>query len=295
MLGQINRIMLPLRITLVAIACLAFTQSPTAASSTRTSEIIVSAANYAQTPPDVLEKLFRRPADLVEAPPPPATSPTPHFYQFIEGEHLEADLSYTDVCKLLVPVLGAKNFHNTHDQAKVDFILRVTFGGRTWRDPFVREGDLEWKHGLVPRRRRASASLGSESAWDARAGGNESELYQTERILSEMFPNSEAEGMADRLIDGIHTEDYFLIVVDAFAVADLRTKGNSTKRAWSTFIAVPRYGPVKFSELAARMIEKAAPYFGETLPGKVHFTDREGKVTPGEIKVIESDVSVPKK
>ena len=44
------------------------------------------------------------------------------------------------------------------------------------------------------------------------------------------------------------------------------------------------------------MIAKAAPYFGETLPGKIHFTDREGTVKIDDLKVIESDVgTTPKK
>jgi len=141
------------------------------------------------------------------------------YYQFLPAENLEADLSYLEVCKLLKPALAAKNLLSTPDQAKVEFILRITFGGRSWRDPFVRENDLEWRHGLVPKRRRG---LGTEGAWDERAGGNEAALYQTERQLVEMNPDGGAEGMADRLIGGLPTEDYYLIVVDAFEVATLR-------------------------------------------------------------------------
>jgi hypothetical protein len=192
-------------------------------------EIIVSAANYAQTPPDVLEKLFRKPADLPDAPPPTAPTARPlQQYQFLRGEVFESDLAYDDVCKLLVPALATKNLRNTFDQSKVDLVLRVSFGGRRWRDPFVREGDLEWKHGLVPRRR--GAALSATAAWDDRAGGDEAALRQTEQTLTEMYPNSDAEGMADRLIGGLPTEDYFLVVVDAFEVAALKAKGNHAPR-----------------------------------------------------------------
>ncbi|MBI2511691.1 MAG: hypothetical protein HYV96_06925 [Opitutae bacterium] len=257
-------------------------------------EIVVSAANYAHTPPEVLEKLFRKPADLPDAPPPAATAEQPvQHYQFLRGEVFEADLSYDEVCKLLLPALATKNLRNTFDQSQVDLVLRISFGGRMWRDPFVREGDLEWKHGLVPRRR--GTSLSAATAWDDRAGGNEAELYQTERILSETYPNSDAEGMADRLIGGVHTEDYFLVVVDAFEVATLKAKGNHAPRAWTTFIAVKQRGHAKFSEVAAQMIAKAAPYFGETLPGKARFFDRAGKATPGELRVIEENVPAPKR
>ncbi|MDB6114526.1 MAG: hypothetical protein JWQ62_1471 [Lacunisphaera sp.] len=259
----------------------------------RPSEIVVSAANYAQTPPDVLAKLFRHPVDLPDVPPPPPGTPPVRYYQFLPAERLEADLPYLEVCKLLSSALKAKNLLNTSDQAKVQFILRLTFGARSWRDPFVRENDLEWRQGLVPKKR--GAAFGSTGAWDERAGGNESALYQLERDLVDMNPTGGAEGMADRLIGDKPTEDYYLIVVDAFDVATLRQKGNKTPRAWSTFIAVPRQKGVKFSEVAATMIAKAAPYFGETLPGKARFTDREGTVKLGDLKVIEENATIPKK
>jgi len=256
-------------------------------------EIVVSAANYAQTPPDVLAKIFRTPADLTEPPAVPPTTAPLRYYQFLPGEKLDADLAYLEVCRLLVPVLAAKNLRNTHDQAKVEYILRVTFGGRRWRDPFVRKDRLEWRHGLVPR--KPGAALAAGNAWDERAGGDESALYQLERDLTEMNPTGGAEGMADRLIGGLPTEDYYLVVVDAFAVAQLKTLGNQTPRAWTTFIAVPRQAGVKFSDVAAQMIAKAAPYFGETLPGKVRFTDREGRVRVGDIRVVEEDAPPPRR
>lgn len=259
----------------------------------RPNEIVVSAANYAQTPPDVLAKLFRNPADLPDVPPPPPGSPQVRYYQALPGEHLDADLSYVEVCKILRPALAAKNFISTPDPAKVDFILRITFGGRPWRDPLVRKDDLEWRHGLVPKRR--GAGFGAAGAWDERAGGNDAALYEIERDLTEMNPSGGADGMADRLIGGMTTEDYYLIVVDAFEVAKLRQMGNSTPRAWTTFIAVQRQKGVKFSDVAAAMIAKAAPYFGETLPGKARFTDREGTVKLGDLNIVEENVTVPAK
>ena len=252
----------------------------------RPNEIIVSSANYVTTPPKELARMFRRPADLTD-PPAPAAGPYPEkHYQFLRGEVFDSDLSYQAVCQLLVPALARKNLRNTFEQAKVDLVLRVSFGGRRWRDPLVRVGDLEWRQGLVPSRRN-TAALGADSAWDARAGGDEAALRQTEQLLTELDPANGAEGMADRLIGGLPTEDYFLVVVDAFEVAELRAKGHDATRAWTTFIAVPRQGGRNFSEVVAGMIEKAAPYFGETLPGKVRFTDREGTVKIGEATVVE--------
>lgn len=261
----------------------------------RPNEIVVSAVNYVQTPASELKKLFRNPADLLDLPPPPPGMPPVRHYQFLPGEKLETDLDYTSVCKLLVPALAAKGLVNTFDQSKVDLILRVTFGRRPWRDPLVRNDYLEWRHGLVPRRLNRSASLSASTSWDNRAGGDDSSIHRAEWELTELNPTSGAEGMADRLIGGLHTEDFFLIVVDAFELATLRTKGNSTPRIWTTFIAVPCQGRTKFSDVAADMIAKAAPYFGETLPGRARFTDREGKVTPGELRVVDEDVPAPKR
>jgi hypothetical protein len=250
------------------------------------SEIIVSAANYAETPPEVLSKMFRQADDLTDVPPPPAGDRPVRYYQFLPGEGLAADLAYPEICKLLSSALTTKNFVNTSDQAKVEFILRITFGERRWRDPFVRKNDLEWSHGLVPKKR--GTSLSAAEAWDERAGGDESALYQLERDLG-------MEGMADRLIGNKSTDDYYLIVVDAFELAALKQTGNKTPRAWSTFIAVPRQKGVKFSDVAAKMIVKATPWFGETLPGKARFTDREGTVKLGELQVVDEDVPAPKK
>lgn len=249
------------------------------------SEIIVSAANYAETPPEVLSRIFRQADDLTDVPPPPAGQRPERYYQFLPGESLAADLSYVEVCRLLSPALRAKNFVNTTDQAKVEFILRITFGERRWRDPFVRKNDLEWSNGLVPKKH--GAALSAADAWDDRAGGDESALYQLERDLG-------MEGMADRLIGSMSTDDYYLIVVDAFAVAALKEQGNKTPRAWSTFIAVPRQKGVKFSAVASKMVQKATPWFGETLPGKAHFIDRAGSVKLGDLEVVDDNVPTPK-
>lgn len=76
--------------------------APLAAPAAPPNEIIISAANYAQTPPEVLEKLFRDPAELTEAPAPTTTASPLRHYQFLPGEVLESDLSYLEVCQLLV-------------------------------------------------------------------------------------------------------------------------------------------------------------------------------------------------
>ena len=281
------------QLLLVFVSILAFAAAVQAADR-RPNEIVVSAANYAETPPKELSKLFRHADDLPDPPPPAPKERPPRFYQFLRGEVFEADATYEDVCRLLAPALAQKNLHNTSEQAKVEFILRVSFGGRRWRDPLVRIGELEWRQGLVPKKRRGNSMfLGEQPAWDIRAGGDDAALRQNEQLLAELDPTNGAEGMADRLIKGMPTEDYFLVVVDAFEVAQLKAKGNSAERAWTTFIAVPQQGGRKFSQVLAGMIAKATPYFGETLPGKARFTDREGHVEIGEARVVEEAVPNP--
>src|SRR4051812_45400480 len=72
-----------------------------AAAPVRPNEIIVSAANYAEASPDVLNKMFHHPVDVVDATPPPASNRPVRYYQFLASEPLKADLSYDEVCKLL--------------------------------------------------------------------------------------------------------------------------------------------------------------------------------------------------
>jgi hypothetical protein len=51
---------------------------------------------------------------------------------------------------------------------------------------------------------------------------------------------------------------------------------------------------VKFSDVAQKMIEKATPWFGETLPGKARFTDRDSTVKLGDLQVVDENVPTPK-
>jgi hypothetical protein len=251
----------------------------------RANEIVVSSADYANTPPKELARIVREAADFHDPAPPPARDTPPRFYQFLRGEAFDSDLGYADVCRLLVSALAKKNLHNTSDDAKVDFVLRVSYGGRRWRDPLIRRGHLEWRHGLVPRIR--GTALGAGTLWDDRAGGDEAALRQAEESLSDLEAPGAAEGLADRLIGGRSTDDYLLIVLDAFAVGQLRAEKEDAPRAWTTFIAAPRPAGRNLSHFAAVMIAKAAPWIGETAPGRLYFTDLEGRVHIGESTVVE--------
>jgi hypothetical protein len=250
-------------------------------------EIIVSSANYATTPPKELSRILRRDEDVTDPAPLPAVpvSVTPQYYVFNEGESFPSDLKYPQVCRLLLPALARKNLLNASNPDFIKLVLRVSWGQRLWRDPLVRNSDLEWRHGLTSRRK--ITALGGEVVWDPRAGGDEDTLREIERQVGTDF--------ADHLIGSKPVEDYFLIVVDAFDYAELQAKKNNATRLWTTFIAVPARKNQKLSDLAAAMIEKATPYFGETAPGRVRFIDREGTVSVGEATVVDDPKPPPKK
>jgi len=242
-------------------------------------EIIVSSANYATTPPKELSRILRRDEDITDPVPPPTVpvSATPQYYVFNEGESFTSDLNYQQVCRLLLPALAKKNYLNASNPDLIKLVLRVSWGERLWRDPIVRASDLEWRHGLTARRK--VAALGAEVVWDPRAGGDEDALREIERQVGADF--------ADHLIGSKPVEDYFLIVVDAFDYAELKARKNQAPRVWTTFIAVPARKNQKLSDVASAMIEKAAPYFGVTAPGRVRFIDREGTVSVGEATVVD--------
>lgn len=242
-------------------------------------EIIVSSANYVLTPAKELSRILRRDEDITDPAPLPAVpvTATPQYYVFNEGESFPSDLKYPQVCRLLLPALAKKNYLNASNPDLIRLVLRVSWGARLWRDPIVRANDLEWRHGLTSRRK--GTALGADVLWDPRAGGDEDTLRELERQLGTDF--------ADHLIGSKPVEDYFLIVVDAFDYADLKARKNNATRVWTTFIAVPVRKDQKLSDVAAAMIAKAAPYFGETAPGRVRFTDREGTVQIGEATVVE--------
>jgi hypothetical protein len=250
-------------------------------------EIIVSAANYATTPPKELARILRRDADITDPAPLPAVpaSGTPQYYVFNEGESFTSDLNYQQVCRLLLPALAGKNYVNASNPGVIKLVLRVSWGERRWRDPMVRADNLEWRHGLTSRRK--DTAVGADVVWDPRAGGDEDTLREIERQVGADF--------ADHLIGSKPVEDYFLIVVDAFDYAELKARKNQAPRVWTTFIAVPARKDQKLSDVATAMINKAAPYFGETAPGRIRFIDREGTVSVGEATVVDDAKPAPPK
>lgn len=241
----------------------------------------------------------------------------PQRYVFIPGELYENDLPYDEICRRLAEALARKGFINATDAEgrviapnEVDLILRVNAGERAWRQPTVRINSLTWRDGLVERPRgRTLTTLGGDVMWDSRAGGND-------RALTAGAENDNAPGFgygsspatpagASPLNTGAAlnqragaaeyeaTRDFYLLVVDAFSHEEVRKEGANAKRLWTTFLAAPRQRGEKFSDVFNTLLRVGTPYFGETTEGLQMFNDARANVTPGELRVIESDVQHP--
>jgi len=238
-------------------------------------EVTVSSANYATTSIDELAKFINQPSAL--NPNPPALQPLaqPKLYIFAPGEVYASDVPFKELCRQLEAALGQKGYLNlvtevlTHHRKfePPELVLRVHCGERPWRNPVIRVDELTWNEGLLARHRMASGGSGAVTLWDFRAGGDDAGLYAVEQALGAAEdPGHPLNGLAMSLGQP-PTRDYFLVVVEAFLFADLRTKHGEARRLWTTFVAVPKQGSQKYSEVLAGLLRTAMPYFGETTRG----------------------------
>ncbi|MDP1581138.1 MAG: hypothetical protein Q8M02_12735 [Candidatus Didemnitutus sp.] len=262
-------------------------------------DISISSANYAQSPKMEILRAVGKPQDQDNPPPPAPVSPaTPQRYLFTRGEIATTDVTYEELCERLKPVLATRGFveaTNTvgrvPDPEQLKLILRVSYGEARWRNPTIRTTDLGWSHGLIPRAGTRSVGLTAFTSWENRSGGDDSSSGQAAATAE---GDSGGEGTTSTLEgtdDEISTDDFFLIVVDAFDYHDLRKHRHHSKRVWTTFISVPRRTNRPFSEVADAMLAKAAPYFGTTTKGRVRFNIDKASVDLGEMRVVESDIA----
>ncbi|MBL9203863.1 MAG: hypothetical protein JNN01_02160 [Opitutaceae bacterium] len=269
--------------------------------------VSISSANYANTSRDALVQAVE--GQNVVNPPPlslKALSEPVHFV-FIPGEVFESDLSYEDVCELLTASLkekgyinGADKFGIIREQAKVKLVLRVNFGMRSWRLPKVRTESLTWYDGLVPRPRgRTLTTLGGEVAFENRSGGEDTALSSVAANMnntSSLFGRgaSSANQTVAAPVDPVgatgvaygNTRDFNLIVIDAFDYQELKAKGKSARRQWTTFVASPVEPGKKFSDVAVTLVRSATPHWGETTQGMQVINDARADVKIGEAVVV---------
>lgn len=242
----------------------------------------------------------------------------PQRYVFLPGEIYENDLSYEEICHRLASALAKKGFINATDDRgrviapqEVDLILRIHAGERTWRQPTARISSLTWRDGLVERPRgRTITMLGGDVLWESRSGGNDDALgaaAANENARGFGYGSSAATPAGGNPLsaaasingsalgdDYESTREFYLIVVDAFSYAELQKEGDKAKRLWTTFLAAPRQHGEKFSDVLNTLLRVGTPYFGETTEGLQMFNDARATVIPGEIRVIEQDVALPK-
>lgn len=283
----------------------------------RPAPVSVSSMNYRDTS---REEQLRLDAEKLKANPasrPLQTLGKPQRYVFIPGELYENDLTYEEICRRLADALAKKGLINATDAQgrviapeEVDLVLRVHAGERPWRQPTVRVNSLTWREGLVERPHgRSLTTLGGDVTWNSRAGGNDDALGAAavnENAPGFGFGSTPATPAGASPLNSIsavnqragteeyeRTREFYLLVVDAFNYAELRKEGAGAKRLWTTFLAAPRQRGEKFSDVLNTLLRVGTPYFGETTEGLQMFNDARANVTPGELRVIESDVKNP--
>lgn len=262
--------------------------------------VSVSAANYVNAPWDELRRRVGDQAQLNPVSPETQPLSTPQTYVFAPGELYESDVSYEDLCRQLEAALAKKGYRNAANTEgrvarpdKIDLILRLSSGGRQWRNPKVRVENLTWQQGLVNHQRTTRHIGGPHNiSFDHYAGGNDDALAGAGAAQSAAAGTGVTDGSQVGALPGLYdsTRDFFLLVVDAFSYKELLEKQSRARREWSTFIALPREDHNSFAAVLPTLLKVATPYFGETTTGLQVFNDARATVKIGELQVIDTDV-----
>lgn len=299
----------PLRSTLPALVALATALTAADQPASRAElPVSVSSANYAENSSEEIFRAVHEDMQVNPSSPKLAKLDRPRHFVFAPGQMFESDLTYEELCAKLAPALAAKGYINAADAQgrianpqKIELILRVTSGGRRWRDPTVRHEMLRWRDNLVPRKLTEAVVFGLETAWDSKAGGDDNAQGAVAGIQDRQEASATG-GSGIATIAGSQntaapvgynaSRDFYLIVVDAFDYDELQKKKGNAKRQWTTFIAMPREGHQKFSEVVGTMLKVGTPYFGETTRGLQVYDDARARVEVGTPEVVESDVKL---
>jgi hypothetical protein len=280
--------------------------------------VSVSSANYELTPVEELVR-YANERDVVDPDQPITTAVREHHsYIFMPGEIYVAFPSYGDLCRRLAPALAAQGFDNAADaqdrvpkDRKIDLVLRLSYGQREWRVPAVRVRNLQFRDGLVTRPRADRIiSGGAETAFDYFAGGNDEAINAIANTGTGALSNASGAGNfaqggpgtmpdsavrapggeAASLTETRNTRDYNILVVDAFDYAELKTRGRSAVRKWSTFVALPvQAGSQDFDAIIDRMISTAQPYFSQTTRGIQFYRDTRTRVILHELIILPDE------
>ncbi len=290
--------------------------------------VSVSAANYSQLSDADLYARVNAPDNNHPTAPPPSVPMRAQYYLMVPGEVYESDVPADVVYRELELALEPRRYFNVvfqmragHTPARIDYILRVHYGGRKWLTPTVRADRIRWGNdGIVSS--RYMTNLKSNSQFDPRVGLTLDEVSAVTRLLempktggavmgggggpgSASSPTS-GEGPAAlrpdehfSYDDGMGARlavDYCLIVVEAFRFDDIKAMDKKAPCIWATFVAVPVDRGRAFSTLLRTMLTAASPYFGTTTNGLQVYEVPEGKVmlgSPVEVPSPEKPAASP--
>jgi hypothetical protein len=274
--------------------------------------VSVSAVNYSQLSDQDLYASVNAPANHHPEPPRPSVPMRAQYYLMLPGEVYESDMKMDQVYHELELALEPRRYFNVvyqiragHTPARIDYILRVHYGGRKWLIPSVRADRITWGNdGIVSS--RYMTSLKSNSLFDPRVGLTQDEVSAVTRLMempktggitgggggpgaratpaggegpAELKPDehfSNDDGMGDQL-----AIDYCLVVVEAFRFDDVKAMDKKARCAWATFVAVPVDRGRPFSTVVRGLLAAASPYFGTTTNGLQVYEVPDGKVLMG--------------
>jgi len=276
--------------------------------------VSVSAANYSQLSDEELyARVHNDPVNSNPEPPDAPKPSNPVYYLLLPGEVYPSDVPVDTMYRELETSLESKGYFNAvyqvragHITPRIDYLLRVHYGERTWLTPIVRKDRVTWGNdGLVANRSKVflKANVMGRSVYDPRVGLSQEEemtLHQLEGALmssgggpvsgsheQRLVALSERQALVDdeasRDYGGEDTRsrDFFLFVVEAFKFEDVRTMDKKAPCIWATFIAVPAEHGQKLSSLLRTMLQTGTPYFGATTHGLQIYEVPPGKVLMG--------------
>jgi hypothetical protein len=280
--------------------------------------VSVSAANYSQLSNEDLFARVNAPANYYPQAPAPTAAMRAQYYLMVPGEVYESDVPMDTVYRELEFALEPRRYFNVlyqmragHTPARIDYILRVHYGGRKWLTPTVRADRITWGNdGIVSS--RYMTSLKGNSLFDPRVGLTPDEV----RAMGFLFGMPKTGGItagggglgsfsspasgegpaelkpAEQFSDDNIAEqpgiDYCLVVVEAFKFDDVKAMNKKAPCIWSTFVAVPVDPGRPFSTVLRSLLTAASPYFGTTTNGLQVYEVPDGKVLLGNPVEVSS-------
>jgi hypothetical protein len=268
--------------------------------------VSVSAANYSELSGEELYAKVNAPRTTTPQPPAVTVPSRPLFYAFVPGEVYDSDVPLETVYRELAVPLAHRGYFNVVYQAqsghlpdRVDYLLRIHCGVRRWKTPVVRTDKVTWGNsGLESSERnpRSMDRVGEDAHWDPRSGQDASYAIQVATFLqvhSTAAVQANTQYTHEHLSDYGDTQDYCLVVVEAFRFGDVVRMKKAAPCAWATFVAVPLRTGQQFSGVLRTMARTATPYFGATSNGIEEYEVPPGKVLMGEPVTIPGPAHGP--